>query len=502
MTSLAGRLRLRESVELEAKLALGADGKGAIPRDFWPTYSAFANTHGGVILLGVRESRGSFSVEGVPDIGKMRTDLFNLLNSRDKISVNLLRDDDVREIELDGKSVLQVTVAAAGRKNKPVHLHGNPFGNTYRRLHDGDRRCDDETVRRLIAEQVHDSRDLRVLKGFDLDDLALDSLHTYRRHFANLKPDHPWAMLDDRDFLRVNGCWRKDRDTGDDGPTLAALLMFGEGQAILEAAPLLFLDYQELPAFDDGETRWIDRIVPDGTWSGNLYDFYRKVAPRLMADLKVPFVLKGDTRQDDTPQHKALREALINALVHADFSDRASVRIQKSPSGYSFRNPGTLRVPAEHALQGGESDCRNRTLHQLFLQLGLGERAGSGLPKIRHAWESQGYFVTLTESFEPYDQSVLEVTKALERTSSAGAVGSSEKTSEKTSEKSSEKSSEKTDVRILERLGNAPAMTISELAEALELSTRAIEKQLRILQESGRLRRVGPAKGGHWEVLK
>ncbi|MEN9308863.1 MAG: hypothetical protein RL173_2795 [Fibrobacterota bacterium] len=461
MTSLAVRLRLRESVELEAKLALGPDGKGAIPRDFWPTYSAFANTHGGVILLGVRESRGSFSVEGVPDIEKMRTDLFSLLNSRDKVSVNLLRDEDVREIELDGKSLLQVTIPAAGRKNKPVHLHGNPFGNTYRRLHDGDRRCDDETVRRLIAEQVHDSRDLRVLKGFDLNDLALDSLQAYRRHFTNLKPDHPWTLLDDRDFLRVNGCWRMDRETG-----------------------------------DDGEMRWIDRIVPDGTWSGNLYDFYRKVAPRLMADLKTPFVLKGDTRQDDTPQHKALREALINALVHADFSDRASVRIQKSPAGYSFRNPGTLRVPAKNALQGGESDCRNRTLHQLFLQLGLGERAGSGLPKIRHAWESQGYSVTLTESFEPYDQSVLEVTRNVSPTQelTQGA--------EEMSVKMSVKTSVKTSVKILELLAAEPRTTIPELAIVLGVATRTIERNLGALQNSGRLRRIGPDKGGHWEVLK
>lgn len=151
-------------------------------------------------------------------------------------------------------------------------------------------------------------------------------------------------------------------------------------------------------------------------------------------------------------------------------------------------------MPAEHALQGGESDCRNRTLHQLFLQLGLGERAGSGLPKIRHAWESQGYSVTLSDSSEPYDQSVLEVTKVLENKPSLGFA--------KRSEKSSGKSSEKTDVLILERLAEGPGMTISELAEQLELSTRAIEKQLRKLQESGRLRRVGPAKGGHWDVLK
>jgi len=102
--------------------------------------------------------------------------------------------------------------------------------------------------------------------------------------------------------------------------------------------------------------------------------------------------------------------------------------------------------------------------------------------------------VALTESFEPYDQSVLEVTKAKENTRPDRSVESSEK--------GSEKSSEKTEVRIMERLRNAPGMTISDLAEELELSTRAIEKQLQRLQNSGRLRRMGPDKGGHWEVLK
>ncbi|MBF0433593.1 MAG: hypothetical protein HQK83_20105 [Fibrobacteria bacterium] len=49
-----------------------------------------------------------------------------------------------------------------------------------------------------------------------------------------------------------------------------------------------------------------------------------------------------------------------------------------SSKGFYFRNPGMMRVPAEIALEGGESDCRNQTLHKLFLLLGLGERAGSG----------------------------------------------------------------------------------------------------------------------------
>ena len=148
------------------------------------------------------------------------------------------------------------------------------------------------------------------------------------------------------------------------------------------------------------------------------------------------------------------------------------------------------------AFRRGESDCRNRTLHQLFLQLGLGERAGSGLPKIRHAWESQGYSVTLTESFEPYDQSVLEVIKSVSPAQDPGQGA------EEMSGKVSGKVSVKMSVKILELLAAEPRTTIPELAVALEVATRTIERNLRALQDSGRLRRIGPDKGGHWEVLK
>jgi predicted HTH transcriptional regulator len=54
----------------------------------------------------------------------------------------------------------------------------------------------------------------------------------------------------------------------------------------------------------------------------------------------------------------------VNTLVHADYTDRASILVVKDPAGFVFRNPGGMRVPAEQALRGGESDCRNRTLHK------------------------------------------------------------------------------------------------------------------------------------------
>lgn len=169
---------LSESVDLECKLAAGRDGKGELPADFWPTYSAFANTHGGIVLLGVKEKNGRFSLHGLLDPQRVIRTLFNHLNNPQKVSCNLLTEQHVTKISIEGKDFIQLHIPAANRRQKPVYLSGNPFkGNTFRRLHDGDRPCDDETVKRMLAEQVEDSRDTRILSGFGLKDLDSESLH-------------------------------------------------------------------------------------------------------------------------------------------------------------------------------------------------------------------------------------------------------------------------------------------------------------------------------------
>ena len=301
-----------------------------------------------------------------------------------------------------------VRIPAATRKQKPVYLNGQPLGNTYRRLHDGDRICDNETVKRMLAEQIEDERDARILRGFGINDIDSESLRIYRQMLRDEKPGHPYLEQGDYDFLRSLRAWRHDRQSGEEGLTLAGLLMFGTWPAIQEALPHYFLDYQERPEAKT-ELRWIDRLVPDGTWTGNLFEFYRRVYRKLIADLKVPFALKDGRRQDDTPVHVALREALVNTLVHADFTGRLSILIVKRPDMFGFRNPGGLRLPIEQVIRGGESDCRNRILHQMFLLIGLGERGGSGIPKIYKGWKSQHWRPpALYEKDEP-EQTILEL---------------------------------------------------------------------------------------------
>jgi predicted HTH transcriptional regulator len=401
---------LAEAYDLECKAAQGREGRGELPEDFWKSYSAMANADGGVILLGVREQPpGTFHPLGLRDVERVRKALWDNLHNRKQVSINLLKESDIAPVQIAGKTVLRVQVPRATRQQRPVHLGSNPFGHTWLRRHEGDYVADDEAVRRMLAERVEDSRDARVLKGFDYSDLDMDTVAAYRNRFAAVKPGHVWADLPVPDFLERIGAWGRNREEGVSGLRLVGLLMFGRAEVIRDAVPHYMVDYQEQPPEPKAGRRWIDRLTPDGTWSGNLYDFFGRVYKKLTSDLKVPFRLQEGQRVDDTPVHEALREALANTLIHADYSGRVSVLVVKRPGMFGFRNPGRMRIPPELAIRGGDSDCRNRRLQTMFQLVGYGDHAGSGLPKIYQNWAGQHWRrPVLFELSEP-EQTLMEL---------------------------------------------------------------------------------------------
>lgn len=406
---LADLSGLSEAYDLECKAAQGRDGRGEVPEDFWKSYSAMANADGGIILLGVQEKpRGVFKALGIVDVERVRKAIWDNLHNRKQVSINLLSEQAIQPILVDGKTVLRVEVPRAPRQSKPVHLGSNPLGGTYLRRHEGDYPADDETVRRMLAERVEDSRDERILKGYDFSDLDMDTVRAYQNRFAAVKPGHVWADLSPPDFLERIGAVGKDREAGSTGLRLAGLLMFGRAEVIRDALPYYMVDYQERPEAKT-EKRWVDRLVPDGSWSGNIYDFFRKVYQKLTADLKIQFQLKDGQRIEDTPVHEALREALVNTLIHADFSGRASVLVVKRPDMFGFRNPGLMRISPEMAIQGGNSDCRNRRLQTMFQLVGYGDHAGSGIPKIYSNWANRHWRRPVLYEVREPEQTLMEL---------------------------------------------------------------------------------------------
>src|SRR6185312_3845943 len=144
------------------------------------------------------------------------------------------------------------------------------------------------------------------------------TINAFRQRFRSRDPDHTFLSLDDKHLLTMLGAWHHDRETGEKGLTLAGLLMFGRERSILDALPYYQLDYREQLS-EDPDQRWTYRLTLDGKWEPNLFNFYYNVYGRLVRDLEIPFVLNSDSvRLGETHIHEALREALVNTLIHAD----------------------------------------------------------------------------------------------------------------------------------------------------------------------------------------
>ena len=241
------------------------------------------------------------------------------------------------------------------------------------------------------------TQDMRVLDEMDMAVFNQESLRSYRQRMRLARPGHVWEMLDDGDFLLKIGAAGIGPD-GQEHPTSAGLLMFGNEYDIVREFNSYFLDYQEQ---DNAGTRWAHRIVSSsGDWSGNVYDFYFRVCDRLNRDLKVP--PKPDGAADEDPVRQALREALANCLVNADYYGRQGLVIVKRRREITMANPGGFRIRIDRAKSGGVSDPRNGTLSRMFHLIDIGVRAGSGIPNIYRVWQEQGWVMPdILEQLDP-----------------------------------------------------------------------------------------------------
>ena len=376
--------KYREDNRREVKKATSG-----LPVSLWDTYSAFANSYGGVIILGVKENNdGSWNTTGLKDERKLIKDFWDTVNNVTKVSINILNENDVETYVVEDDVIIVIHVPMAKRDMRPVYINGDMFKGTFKRTHEGDYHCTPLQVKSMLRDQTEDTMDMKVLENVPIDYLSYDTIQSYRNRHRLFKAGHPWTQIADEEFLVKIGA----ADTGSDGklhPTAAGLLMFGEEYRIVREFPEYFLDYREVL---DPTIRWTDRLESSsGDWTGNLFDFYFKVYNKISTGIKRPFKLVGGDRIDDTPVHKALREALANCLVNSDFFVPRGIVIKRNPNELIIENPGSIRVGKYQMRAGGESDPRNKALMKMFNLIDIGERAGSGIPELFDVWEKEGW---------------------------------------------------------------------------------------------------------------
>ena len=268
-----------ERVTLECKKA-----QNAVPASLWNTYSAFANTIGGTILLGISEdvkeknSQKRFQIVGVEDAQNLVTDFWNIINSS-KVNENILNDGDVDIVNVDGVQVVCIHVPQADWRLKPIYLNDNIYKGTYRRNHAGDYRCTERQVRSIIRDSFEEGNDGLLLEHYDMGDIDLDTLHRYRTLFQFRNDGHVWNEADDKTFLRNLGGYVVNREAGKEGLSMAGLMMFGKGLHVRERFDNFRMDYLNFCNLV-GEERYSDRLTYDGRWENNLYHFLASWPPR------------------------------------------------------------------------------------------------------------------------------------------------------------------------------------------------------------------------------
>lgn len=487
MIDMASILNSKEHVNMEVKAA----GKG-IPNSIWETYSSFANTFGGTIILGIEEDKTTkeFIPRGIQYPQQMLSDIWNTLNNRQKVNTNVLLDHHVYHTGYKGMTFIVIEVPRADRRDKPVYVGQDMFKGTFRRNHEGDYHCSAEEVKSMLRDQADTTQDALVLENLLIGDLNQESVHRYRILFNNLKPDHIWSKLGDEEFLLKIGAARKSQNDGRIHPTLGGLIFFGDFITITDELPNYFLDYRERLS---GDTRWSDRVSSgDGTWSGNIFDFYYKVIDRLTADVKKPFKLDSNLlRIDDTPIHKSLRECLANALIHADFYGRRGIVIDKEFRKITIANPGTFRISIDEAIAGGISDARNGRIFNMFALINVGERSGTGICDVYHVWDENG--LKKPSFVETVDPDRVVLTLQIETDGNPdGNDGNLD---------GNDGYLTQNEMLVLQVITQNPGLSAAKIGSQIGISKPSVERVLRSLKDKGRIRREGSTRG-KWIILK
>lgn len=387
-----------ENNRIEAKQA-----QGGLPHSIWETYSAFANTMGGIILLGVMETEDK-SFRSVP-LGSpewLADEFWSKINDGTHVNTNILSRGDIRIEESDGNRIVVIEVPRADRRDKPIFIGSDPYTGSYRRNGEGDYRCSRDEVDSMLRDKAETSPDTQLITELSLTDLNTETVIRYHAAFSALHSKAALAQLDFPEFLCQLGAAKKASDSSYH-PTAGGLLMFGHYPDILRCFPGFSLRYCEEADPLSPSNNTSDKTTKCKTdtdfaaqSSFNLYEFYTYVCE------KFDQIASFDT--DNELLHQALREALVNALVHADYRSNSGtgLSITQTADNLLITNPGSFRVKVKEAINGRVSDPRNTALGTMFgliLPRGGGRR---GLPAILGAWEGQGWPAPrIREDFDP-----------------------------------------------------------------------------------------------------
>ncbi|MGD0244099.1 MAG: ATP-binding protein [Streptosporangiaceae bacterium] len=380
---------------------LGADhstcevkkSQGGLPVSMWETISAFANAQGGTIILGVDEKH-DFAVVGVRDPRAIESALGSVCHELEP-TVRA----DIHTLFVQDKSVVIAEIPPVARDQRPCHKRSlGPWAGSRLRVSDGDRKLTDYEISVLLAnraEQRYDVSPVPLATIADLDERALAGLLGRIRDTRGVI----FGTRDDTQVLMMLNVLTSHE--GNLVPTLGGLLAFGVyPQQYEPQLNLTVVAYPTTNAGDPGPRG--ERFNENRAVDGSIPIMVVEAIRILKRNMRRRSVVSGLFRTDEWEYpEEVLREAIVNSLVHRDYSEFArgmQVQVELYPDRLVVRNPGGLYGPVEITSLGTNtiSSSRNRGLLKILEDTPLGdghmvcENRGTGIARMRSALTEAG----------------------------------------------------------------------------------------------------------------
>lgn len=357
--NLAGLLQQGEGISIEFKQA-----RRGLPRDVFESVCAFLNRQGGHLVLGASNEGKPTGVEEA-EADHLQRDFAALSNNPTKLHPPFLLE--LEQVRVGEALLLYAYVPQSSQ----VH---RTDGMVFDRGHEGDFRViDNERISQLYARKSNYYSEARIFPRLQLTDFKPGLLEKVRALLRARRADHPWLLLGDEELLRSAGLYQVDPLTGEQGYTLAAVLLLGTDQLLQSVLPAYRIDAlvrrQDLDRYDD-------RL----DIRGNLIEAYDQLMDFVAKHLPDPFYLEGRVRV--SLREKIFREIVANLLVHREYLNGRPARFIIYADRVEVDN-------ANHAVSHGPLDPRgfapfpkNPTLARFFTQLGRVEELGSGVRNV------------------------------------------------------------------------------------------------------------------------
>lgn len=493
-SGLLNKLNDIEWDDFEVKLA-----EKEIPNNIWETVSAFANTAGGWIVFGVAQKGKKFIISGIENAEKIEQDFLNCLRSNQKFNTNIEVDSKKYTFLENDKTLIVIAFYIHMSENKPV-FYGNNVRNSFIRKASSDNRANESEINAMYRDQVFGKITSKTIENSSFYDINKTSFDSYRRYLKDINPYSKYALLNDEEFIE------KLQITIAGKLTYGGLLMFGKNEIINKYISDFRIDYLEIPAnsYNEANPRYTYRIEEQE----NIWEYYFALFQRLKLYADNPFAMDSmGFAYESSPQLEALREALVNMLMHADYFSLTKSRIRIFNNRIEFENAGSFPLPIEELLKSDISIPRNPIIAKLFRCVKLAENAGFGFDKML-VWEKETKNKVEFENLI-YRSKVIfyrkeENVNVKPSLNNEKVSVNDENVSVDVSVKSKIVSVNKVQKRlndIIELMKEKPSISIKDIANKLCVEERTVYRDIAKLKEEN-IARIGADKNGYWKVIK